>query len=223
MSKSDRLRARLVMIEEATSFLENKENRRRASGGGSGLSGIESEASAYMSESGGRFSEERAARLLASAVIGTVVIEWTKELVRERLKEAARGIEKIVGRVGPSEKGGFWPESAMFADLTDADRNIIYQAELDGTRAPSSSGAAGGDRDVSRMEQSVYWPALYLSADGHAEARMALQCWCWCEARRQPFSDFYKSLGCSRRTANRRVDEALLIILEGLNRGGVEP
>jgi len=223
MRKSDRLRARLIVIEEATSFLESKDKSMGRGSAPDNMNRLESEAARYMSENGGRFSDERSARLIAHAALGAFIVEWTKELVRERLKEAARGIDKIVGRVGPSVKGGFWPESALFADLTDADRNIIYQAELDGTRAPSSSGAAGGDRDVSRMEQSVYWPALYLSADGHAEARMALQCWCWCEARRQPFSDFYKSLGCSRRTANRRIDDALAAILAGLIRDGVEP
>lgn len=212
-----------MVIEEATSFLESKDKSMGRGGASDNMTRLESEAAAYMSENGGRFSDERAARLIGHAALGVVIVEWTKELVRERLKEAARGIEKIVGRVGPSEKAGFWPESALFADLTDADRNIIYQAELDGTRAPARMTSAGGDRDVSRMEHSVYWPALYLSADDHAEARMALQCWCWCEARRQPFSDFYKSLGCSRRTANRRVDEALAAILAGLIRDGVEP
>jgi hypothetical protein len=150
-------------------------------------------------------------------------MEWSKELVRERLKEAARGIERIVGRIGPSAKTGFWPEVALFADTTAADRNIIYQAELDGTRAPARPTGAGGDRDVSQMEQAVYWPALYLASEDHDDARRALQIWVWCEARRQSFSEFYKALGCSRRTANRRVDDAMALILLGLIRDGVDP
>ena len=223
MGKSNRLRARLVMIRDATAFLESEEKTASQEADAEKMTSIESELLAYMSENAGRFSDERSARLIAQAAFGSVVVEWSKELVRDRLKDAARGCERIVGRVGPAAKSGFWPEWSLFADATDADRNIIYQAELDGTRAPSSSGGAGGYRDVSQIEQSVYWPARYLSGADHEDARMALHCWLWCEARRQSFSEFYRSLGCSRRTANRRVDDALAVILAGLIQDGVRP
>jgi len=223
MSKSDRLRQRLVTIGEATAFLGNRGKSATPRRAPDNLTSLESEAATYMSESAGRFSDERSARLIANAALGSVVAEWSKELVRQRLKEAARGGERITGRVGPSSKLGFWPEVALFADITAADRNIIYQAELDGTRAPARPSGVGGDRDVSQIEASIYWPALYLKAEEHDAARRALQCWGWCEARRQSFSGQYRELGCSLRTANRRVDEAIETILAGLIRDGVDP
>jgi hypothetical protein len=213
------MKARLVVIQEATAFLQSKENL----GSGDNLTSLQSESEAYMSERAGRFSDERAAHLLARAALGPVVLEWSKELVRERLKEAARGIERIVGRVGPSSDTGFWPEVALFADATAADRNIIYQAELDGTRAPARLTGAGGDRDVSRMEAAIYWPAFYLKEDRFNEQRWALKIWGECEATKTSFSEYFRVLGCSKRTAYRRVNEALLVILDGLIRDGVEP
>lgn len=173
----------------------------------------------------GRVPDAVAARLLAQGIIRTVVAEWTAQEVKTRLREAAKGIEKIVGRIGPKFGSGFWPDPSLYADATMADRNSIYQGELDGTRAPPARGShgAGGDRDISRMEQAIRWPWTYLAETEHDDARLALRCWLWCEARNENFQDQFAELGCSRPQAYRRRARAFEVIKAGLIRDGIAP
>lgn len=172
----------------------------------------------------GRISDARAARLLAGVVRRSGEMRWSTDLVRLRLREAARGCERLVGRVGPGRKSGFWPEPWLYADVTDSDRNTIYEGLRDGTRVERSREGAGGSIEISRILGALEWPMRYLGAPEHAEARKALQCWLKCEARNLSFGEeSVRALGCSRRSAYRRRDAALEVILAGVMKDGIPP
>ena len=167
----------------------------------------------------GRANDARAARLLASVTIRTAAEGWTVEMVRARLREAARGCERLTGRVGPANGKGFWPAVCVeFSDLVEMAASEALKDFQD-----SRNASAGGARDISAIENALCWPWIYLSEDSLLEPRKALQLWVWCEARRQAFEEHSKGLGCSRRTAFYRRDAAFRAILAGLERDGVRP
>lgn len=166
-----------------------------------------------------RVSDARAARLLAGVTIRTEGPRWTVEHVRIRLREAARGCERLVGRVGPGSARGFWPATILeWGELVE-----MAGAETLEDFQNARNAGAGGARDISDLEEALRWPILYLAAAEHEAPRMTLHCWLECEARRWAFDEHYKRLGCSRRTAFRRRDAALSIILEGVIKDGVLP
>lgn len=172
----------------------------------------------------GRLSDERAARLLAGVVIRTAPAQWSIHHVRVRLKEAARGCERIVGRVGPRNDRGFWPDPALYANASAEERNIWFFAERDGTRAPPPiQRGAGSAFEISRIFEAIAWPSRYLSEPSHDKIRMALHCWGWCEAREEPFDEYFRTLGCSRRMAYYRIEAALGKILDGVITDDIEP
>jgi len=177
----------------------------------------------------GRFSDARSARLLASSVIRAAELQWTVEHVRVRLREAARGCERLVRRVGPAAMKSFWPDPALFATEIEFSDQVTALQAAHKTR-PRESGAApllhmgaGSDREISRIEEAIYWPMRYLGAPEHEPPRKALALWNLCEARNLSFSRECLTLSCSRRTANYRVDAAMRIILDGVTRDGARP
>lgn len=185
------------------------------------------EADQHEEDAAGRFSPERSARLLASSIIRTDEIQWTVAHVRTRLKEAARGCERLVRRPGPRARSGFWPDPAVFAteiEFSDAVTALqVAEKSPPPAAAPLAHLGAGGDREISRIEEALYWPMRYLGAPENDEIRKALQIWLWCQARNEAFEDFFKALGCGRAAAYRRRDAALRVILEGVIRDGVRP
>ena len=229
MSKSDKLRARLVMkgevaqIQKSPGFPDASRRARK------NLTDEMSDKGAEMSETEralldvepGRVSDARAARWLASVAFETTP-EWSVELVRECMRNAARGIERVVGRVGPASKSGFWPDPEAYANATAADRNIAFQSQQIGAQAPVRD-AAGDSLNISRHEMAIYWPALYLSADEHEAKRLAVHLWGWCEAKNESFDNFYHALGCKRRMAQYRLRDGFEAISAGLIKDGVHP
>jgi hypothetical protein len=181
----------------------------------------------FDEDANGRFSDARTARLLASSVMRTAELQWTVEHVRVRLREAARGCERLVRRVGPAAMKNFWPDPALFAtEVEFSDQVTALQVTQKPQRAgatPLSHMGAGGDREISRIEEAIYWPMRYLGAPEHELPRMALQLWALCEARNLSFSREFLTLDCSRAAANRRVDAAMRVILEGVVRDRVRP
>lgn len=175
----------------------------------------------------GRLDPLRAARLLAQSAIRTEdQPEWSSRLVKARLREAARGIERLGGRVGPASKLTFWIDYRLFKHISDFDRNAQAEGLSEGTRAPTAAALnSGGMSDVaiSRIEQAILWPLRYLSDDGSADERLAVHCWMGCEARRENFSERYVELGCSWATARRRRDAGFDIISTGLSSDDVLP
>ena len=229
MSKSDRLRARLVIKSEVAQIQKSAGFYGAKVGLSKNLTSEMSDESAKMSESDaalldvepGRVSDARAAQWLASVSFETTP-EWSVELVRSCMRNAARGIERVVGRVGPSSKSGFWPDPEAYANATAADRNIAFQSQQLGSHAPSRD-AAGDSLNISRHELAIYWPARYLSADEHEAKRLAVHLWGWCEARNESFDNYYPALGCKRRMAQYRLHDGFEAISAGLIRDGVAP
>ena len=170
----------------------------------------------------GRLPEDQAARLIRQVVIRRAELKWDADLVKLRLREAARGCERLVGRIGPSKKSGFWPEMTVeFADQVA----MLGTKELDAFyRAKNRTQRGGlGDREISRIEEAIEWPSRYLSADEFENERTALKVWTWCEAKDESFARFFRIACEHRSTALRRRDRAFEIILRGLIRDGVLP
>lgn len=180
-----------------------------------------------MSEIPGEITDADAARMFVSLSRRRAELAWTVELVKVRLEEAARGCERLVGRVGPKAiKAGGWPDWELWGDPTMHDRNCAYEGARDGTRGPDRRALGRGgasEIEVSRIEQAILWPAHYLSAPRHEDNRKALQLWLWCCAKNKSFDEFHRALGVSRMTAYRRIDRAAKTILEGVERDGVLP
>lgn len=173
-------------------------------------------------DASGRFSPERAARLLSGVESAESEAGWTVEDVRERLLEAARGCERLAGRVGPARLKGFWPDIDSFRDMTQADRRERELAVIAGTRPPERSARPLDPRSVARIEEALEWPGRYLAAEAQALNRKALQIWLWCDVRNQKFGWACGAvLRCGRASGYRRRDAALRVILEGVIRDGV--
>jgi hypothetical protein len=215
------------MAGKAKSALRGFDRKKRGDRAMSELSPDEAPMSDFSEDADGRFSPERAARLLASSVIRTAELQWTVEHVRVRLREAARGCERLVRRVGPDVMRSFWPDPALFAtEVEFSDQVTALQVGAKKARpggAPLAHMGAGGDREISRIEEAIYWPMRYLGAPEYDSVRAALRLWIECEARNWSFSREYLTLDCSRAAANRRVDAAMRVILEGVIRDGVRP
>jgi len=226
--KIDRLRAFLVNSDELAASAQKRIETDEKEYASENLTSEMSEAGFVLSENEtalladdlsipGRISDARAARLLAGVIIRTDEVRWSTEHVRLRLREAARGCERLVGRIGPSSKGGFWPQTMVeWGELVE----MAGAGTLKGFQDARNSGA---EREISRIEAALQWPLRYLGADDEEPARKALQLWLWCEAKNQAFEQFFRALGCSRRTAYRRRDAALETILEGVIRDKVLP
>lgn len=226
MSKSDRHIARKIISDElvrmakpgAISMLRagHRENMTaKKSDQKLALSDYELALISESADVPGRLSDERAARLLADVVIAVAPVQWSIHHVRVRLKEAARGCEKIVSKVGPGTDRGFWP-----ATITEWADKVSRAGHGSLLLEPCG---AGDDHDVARIEEAIHWPARYLRASVYDAPRMALHCWLWCEAVGQPFEEYFRSLGCSRRTSYRRVDAAVRKILDGVILDGIDP
>jgi hypothetical protein len=215
------------MAGKAKSTMRGFERAKRDDGVLSEMSSDMAAMSDFSEDADGRFSPERAARLLASSVIRTAELQWTVEHVRVRLREAARGCERLVRRVGPGAMRSFWPDPALYAtEVEFSDQVTALQAGAKQARAggaPLAHMGVGGDREISRIEEAIYWPMRYLGAPEHDNARTALRLWIECEARNWAFSRECLTLNCSRAAANRRVDAAMRVILEGVIRDGVRP
>ena len=184
------------------------------------MSDLARDALAWSNDPTGRVSDERVARLLGDLTIRTE-LRWSVELVKARLREAAQCIEKIVGRVGPSQKSTMWPTHAVeFSDqLGMLDTGELARLHAQQNRAVMSA----SEREITRTEEAIGWPGRYLRADGLTDERKALQIWMWTEAKDQPWERFIHALGCSKAEANRRRREAFRIIMTGLLKDKVVP
>lgn len=169
----------------------------------------------------GRVCEERSRRLFEQAVFQRAELEWSAELVKTRLAEAARGCERLVGRVGPSQKTTTWINYELLKNLSDFDRNCRAAGVREKTRPPDRMRLPMSEIETSRVEDAVAWPMRYLA--GHENELKIMQIWCWTEAKDQPFSRFHKAVCAHRSTALRRLDRGFDIICAGLIRDRILP
>lgn len=161
-------------------------------------------------------------RLAASAVFVTDELRWSPDLVAARLREAARVIERTVTRPGPSRRTSKWPAEPMreFSDQV----GMAGSGELAKAQAARNAPARGGysDHEISRAEEAIRWPALYLAGDATAAEREVLQAWMTCEASEtMSWEQTAPAVAGSKATANRRRRRAFEIICAGLVRDGV--
>jgi hypothetical protein len=161
-------------------------------------------------------SDAETARHVARSVIRRAELTWTVDLVEQRLSQAARGIERYVSRPGPSGKTGFWPQVVqnMQETLSGMSLSEVERFQREQNQQSSHRHVLSAEREIRDMEEAIYWPARYLAA--REKELKAMKIWLYCKARNQPWERCYAELGCSRRTAFRRRDRALQLILEGL-------
>jgi hypothetical protein len=170
----------------------------------------------------GRISPERSAQIIGQGG-GEEREEWTIELVRSRLLEAAHGCERLSGRIGPARMKGFWPDIDAHRDMTPADRRERELAVISGTRPADRSSRSIAPHRIGPIEEAIEWSGRYLSEDKHALNRKALQIWLWCDVRRAKFGATCHMVGLSPRTARWRATAAVKAILEGVIRDGMRP
>ncbi len=169
----------------------------------------------------GRFSDERAARLLAQPISRISELRWDADLVKRRLRECARDGERLYRAPGPTQKLTFWIDSQLFRGVSDFERNAWAEGVRQKTRIPDRPRMGMSDRQITRIEEALEWPMRYLT--DYDDERNALKVWCWCEAMDESFSRFHRIVCEHRSTALRRRDRAFEIIMTGLLRDGVAP
>jgi len=166
-------------------------------------------------------SSPRQARAAAAAIFEVGGLEWSPDLVKHRLRMAARLIERCVQNPRPSGLKSSMPKP----DEEWSPRVVDHAAILAELERKSDRQLLGSytDQDISKAEQAIGWPARYLGASICDEERAALSLWLWCAARNQPWERHCAALGCVKRTANRRRARAFEIVCAGLMRDGVKP
>ncbi|GLI94313.1 hypothetical protein [Methylocystis echinoides] len=163
----------------------------------------------------------RAERILAASGRDERAAVWTADLVRSRIREGAKVIERTERSPRPSKKLTWWPDWQALRGITDFDRNAWAEGERCGTRAPAKMKVGASALDIARAEQSLEWLARYLAAN-EAERR-AVSTWIWCVAKRQSWSQWWKLAGPTKPTATRRRDRGFSIIVAGLRADAIEP
>lgn len=143
-------------------------------------------------------------------------VDWTPDLVRERLEEAIKLVQRSAGRVGPAGYGSTMPDyMPEWGDLLiQVDAGNIHD---DGNRIRLGATAA----QVSAMERALRWPIEYLLP--YDQPRKLLLSWMNCRAQRRPWSVHLKRQGIALATAKRQRSRALGLIAIGLTMDGVKP
>lgn len=101
---------------------------------------------------------------------------WSPEHVMARMVEAFETLFRAGGTIGPQAFGSNWPSIVReFAELIDAQAYAEHQREGGKVRLRPTV------EDISRMEEALAWPVLYLS--DIAIAADALNLWAACKAR----------------------------------------
>lgn len=87
-----------------------------------------------------------------------IPVSWTPEHVQARMVEAFEVLRRSGARVGPAQFGNGWPAMVHeFADMVDAQARAL--AEKD--RQQSSAARPSSD-ELSRMNEALAWPMLFL-------------------------------------------------------------
>ena len=120
--------------------------------------------------------------------------EWTRDMVEERVEEAAKVLRQLPG---PKARGyfGSWPEVLLSA------REIARQE-------PKAMKVLPSPQAISRMEETITWNR-FLERD---EVGLV-----WARADGVPWKEICYRFGISRPTAHRRWDYTLSVIAWRLN------
>lgn len=139
---------------------------------------------------------------------------WTGAQVQARLIEAARLIERTVGRVTPKQFGNSMPNYTY--DWGDLMGQVETATLLTGGNRITIGATS---RAVTRCEEAMRWPLTYLN--DHEGMRRVLHLFLRCRASRVPFSVALKRKGWNKATCYRLRDRALTVIAIGLIRDRV--
>jgi hypothetical protein len=122
---------------------------------------------------------------------------WTPERVEAALIKAARWIVATAGPVGPR---GF--RSSMPTPIYDWGDFLAQVSEggvgIAAARDERPARPRLSSREVTEMERALEWPLIYLRAE--PGLRRSLAMFVGCRANRQPFSEFCRRRGLSRRS-----------------------
>jgi hypothetical protein len=134
------------------------------------------------------------------------------EIIRERLSQAARLIERTSGRTAPKEFGNAWPPVLReFADLLAQEEQQEGERDRDHNRIVLQPSA----RQVTMAEDALTWRRYVVEA----QALAALNIWLRCRALRiRSWQREAVRRGFARETAKRRLARAYFLIAVGLVR-----
>lgn len=160
-----------------------------------------------------RFEASRDINQLARDTEG--IPEHATVIIRERLKLAARLIERAAGRVGPRGYGTSWPailrEAADWFDVEyDESGQAVGFKMVDRDQRPVLQPTA---RQITQAEEALGWRRYVAGVELEI-----LNLWLYCQAKRRPWQSYAATLGFSRATAKRRLARALWLIAVGLSR-----
>ena len=120
--------------------------------------------------------------------------DWTRDMVEERVKEAAAVLAKLPG---PRAQGYFstWPD-------------MLFSAREIARQEPKPMRVLPSPQAISRMEETLTWNRFLEPDEAHLM---------WARAEGVPWKGICYRFGISRPTANRRWDYALSVIVWRLN------
>lgn len=136
------------------------------------------------------------------------------EIIRDRLRLAAKLIESTAGRVGPKAYGNSWPPMMReFADLVAQEEAMAGERDREHNRIVLQPTA----RQITQAEEALNW-RRYVT---EAQALAALNIWLRCKALRiRSWQKEAVRRGFSRETAKRRLARAFYLIALGMSREG---
>lgn len=157
-----------------------------------------------------RYAEDRDINRLAQDLVG--MPENAVEIIRDRLIEAAKLIERTTKRAGPKEYGSAWPPIIReFADLVAQEEGTEKDRETNRIYIQPTA------RQITLAEEALSW-RRYVT---EAQALAALNIWLRCKALRiRSWQKEAQRRGFSRETAKRRLARAYFLIALGLSREG---
>jgi ribosomal protein S18 acetylase RimI-like enzyme len=146
---------------------------------------------------------------------------WTRELVKERLKEAHQVFMVQAGRIGPKEYGTAMP--APMKDELDIwwERSADEAQRLQDAKEQNRTRFAPTVEQCSRADGALYFQSRYLAGTkfdlGHGSGPLfVLNIYLYCLDARERFPDALHGCGIHPSTGYRHLDQGLLAIAIGL-------
>lgn len=139
--------------------------------------------------------------------------EWDVDLVKDRLVDAIRLVQRTAGRVGPRGHGRTMPDY----EYSSIDRWYQQTQEAwereHGDRERNRPTIGASAEEIREADEALGWIPRFVSLE---QVRRALNTWLLAKATRRPWKKVTKELGLVHRTAIARRDRALALIVYGL-------
>lgn len=134
-------------------------------------------------------------------------VEWTKEVVLDRLADGIKIIQRGSGRVGPKQYGNGLP---TFLVHLDEELGKGFR-ESEPFKMPPSA------KQIRLAEEACEWPARFVE---DLNVREALHIWMLAKAIGKPWQKLAERRGWAKETAKRYKDRAVYHIVVGLITSG---